>query len=97
MYSIAVHINESGKGFFALDISNKRVGRIEISMSGSELMLLDTIIIGKRYVHSVATRLLHEVVEYARMHELKIVTVSKFVQKQFSNTPAKYADVWEKV
>jgi hypothetical protein len=97
MYTISININMSGEGYFALNIGNKTVGRIEINLSGNELVLLDTIIHSSRYIHSVTNRLLHEIVEYARMHELKIITISKFVQKQFSSNPALYADVWEKV
>ena len=89
-------MNETGKGYFALVIENKIVGQIEVSLAGSELILFDTIVPVKRYLHSIGSRILHEVVEYARMHELKIITVSRYVQRQFSNNPALYADVWEK-
>ena len=40
--------------------------------------------------------LINEIVDYARVHELKIITISKFVQKQFSSNPELYADVWER-
>jgi hypothetical protein len=96
MYSIAIHISESGEDFFATEVGSRQVGKIDISLSGSELILNDTNILAKRYVRSVFKRLLHETVEFTRMHELKIVTVSRFVQKQFSSNPAKYTDVWKK-
>ena len=89
-------MNENGKGYFALVIENKIVGQIQVSLAGSELILLETIVPDNRYLYSIGSRLLQEVVEYARMHELKIITVSRFVQKQFSSNPALYADVWEK-
>lgn len=96
MYTIQIHIDIHGQGFFSLNAGGYQVGKIVITLSGSELILQDTTVLGKRYLHSVRNRLLHEVVEYAKMHELKIVTVSRFIQKQFSINPEKYADVWEK-
>ena len=96
MYRISVNMNENGKGFFAMVIENKIVGQIEVNLAGSELTLFDTIVPVKRDLHSIGSRLLREVVEYARMHELKIITVSRFVQKQFNSHPSLYADVWEK-
>ncbi len=89
-------MSENGKGFFAFIIENKIVGQIQVSLAGSELILLETIVPVNRYLHAIGSRLLQEVVEYARIHELKIITVSRFVQKQFSSNPALYADVWEK-
>ena len=97
MYKITVNINSNGKGSFALEIRNKTIGQIKVRLNDNELILLDTIVLVNRYLHLIGNLLLQEVVEYARMHELKIVTLSKFTQRQFSGNPALYADVWEKV
>jgi len=96
MYKISININNNGNGFFALNQLNKTIGKIEFTLTDGELILLDTIVLVKNHLHSIARMLLQEIVEYARMHELKIITISKFVQKQFSNNPLLYADVWEK-
>jgi hypothetical protein len=97
MHKITVNINSNGKGSFALEIRNKTIGQIKVRLNDNELILLDTIVLVNRYLHLIGNLLLQGVVEYARMHELKIVTLSKFAQRQFSNNPALYADVWEKV
>jgi hypothetical protein len=96
MNKISINIGLDYKGFFALKKGNKILGKILFSLIDHELILLDTIVRVKRYLHSIGCRLLQEVIEYARMHELKIITLSKFVQRQFSQNPALYADVWEK-
>ena len=96
MYKISININKNGEGFFSLDRANKTVGKIKFALINGELILLDTIVLIKRYLVLIGRKLLHEIVEYARMHELKIITISKFVQKHFSNNPLLYADVWEK-
>ena len=96
MYKIFTHIDTNGKGSFVLSLGGKTMGRINVNLAGNELILLRTIVPVKRYLHPVGNRLLQEIVEYARMHELKIVTVSGFAQRQFSSDPASYADVWEK-
>ena len=96
MYQVSININEDGKGSFALGCECKTVGEIKIQLSDGELTLLDTIVLSRPNLHSVGKRILRETVEYARMHELKIVTITKFAQEQFSSNPALYADVWEK-
>jgi hypothetical protein len=96
MYQISISINEDGKGYFALGSGCKTFGEIKVQLIDGELILLDTIVLCKPNLHSVGKRLLREIVVYARMHELKIVTIAKFAQKQFSSNPALYADVWEK-
>ena len=96
MYQVSININEDGKGSFALGCECKTVGEIKIQLIDGELILLDTIVLSRPNLHSVGKRILRETVEYARMHELKIVTITKFAQKQFSSNPALYADVWEK-
>ena len=96
MYQVSININEDGKGSFALGSECKTVGEIKVELIDGELILLDTIVLSKPHLHAVGSRILQETVEYARMHELKIVTISKFAQKQFSCNPALYADVWEK-
>ena len=93
---VFIHITEKGRGFFALNFNDKIIGKIKVRLAGNELILLDTVVLFKRCLHSIGVQLLQSTVEFARMHELKIVTVSKFAQRQFSSDPLRYADVWEK-
>jgi len=96
MYRVSAHINENGKGSFALEIRNKTIGQIKVDLEGNELKVIDTVVLVNKYLHLIGNLLLQGVVEFARMHELKIITLSKFAQQQFSSNPLLYADVWEK-
>jgi len=96
MHKITVSINGNGKGFFALEIRNKTIGQIKVDLDGNELKVVDTVVLVNSYLHLIGNLLLQGIVEYARMHELKIVTLSAFAQQQFSSNPSLYADVWEK-
>ena len=97
MYKYSTKIGVDGQGAFALELGAKTLGKIKIKLIDGELALLDTIVPINSNLKSVGVLLIREIVDYARMHELKIVTISKFVQKQFSNNPELYADVWEKL
>ena len=96
MQRIIVNINSNGKGFFALENRYETVGHIEVEREGNELKIIDTVVFLDRYLPLLGKLLLQGIVKYARMRELKIVTLSKFVQQHFSSDPASYADVWEK-
>ena len=91
------NIKMNGKGFFALKFKDETVGQMTIALDGNELKILDTIVPISTYLYPFGSLLLQKIVEYARMHELKIITLSQFAQQQFSSNPLLYADVWEKV
>src|SRR5678816_3377745 len=96
MHKYFINIKKNGKEFFTLKIKDKTVGQINIDLDGNELKILDTEVFVSSYLYSFGNLLLQKIVEYARMHELKIITLSKFAQQQFSSNPLLYADVWEK-
>ena len=96
MHRVSININEDGKGSFAFGSVCKTLGEIKVQLIDGELILLETIVLNKTNLQAIGERILRETVAYARMHELKIVTIAKFAQKQFSSNPASYTDVWEK-
>jgi superoxide dismutase len=96
MHKFIANIKRNGKGFFALKIRDKTVGQVSIDLYGNELKILDTEVLVSTYLYPFGNLLLQKIVEYARMRELKIITLSKFAQQQFSSNPTLYADVWEK-
>jgi len=95
MQKIIVNIKPSGKGYFALEVRNKTIGHILVELAGNELKVLDTVVLVGRYLPVIGKLLLHGIVRYARLQELKIVAISKFVQQIFNSDPASYADVLE--
>ena len=96
MKNISININKNGKGFFALSHGRRICGKMVFNLFDGELLLLDTVIPCRRKLYPIGLRLLEGVVEYARMHELKVITISKFVQQQFSSHAHLYGDLWEK-
>ena len=96
MRKIIVNIKSDGKGYFVLEVRNKVIGRILVELAGKHLKLLDTVVLVDRYSPLIRKLLLQGIVKYARLHESKIVAISKFVQRIFNSDPAFYADVLEK-
>jgi len=96
MQKIIVNIKPTGKGYFALEVRNKTIGHVLVELVGKELKVLDTVVLVGRYLPLIGKLLLQGIVRYARLHELKIVAISKFVQQLFNNDPSSYADVWER-
>jgi predicted GNAT family acetyltransferase len=93
MYTISTEFDNLGKGVITLKLGIETAGELMINLNGNELVLIETLVPVKRYLHCIGSRLMQEALEYARMHELKISTLSKFVKKQFSSNPSLYADV----
>ena len=96
MQKFTVNIKRNGKGFFALKIKDITVGQITIDLDGNKLKILDIVVLVNTYLRPLGNLLLQKIAEYARMRELKIITLSKFAQQLFSSNPSLYADVWEK-
>ncbi|MES1222048.1 MAG: hypothetical protein ABUT20_41515 [Bacteroidota bacterium] len=82
MYDISAHINENGKGFFALTMFDNILGKLNIAISGDEILLVETIVLGRLNKHFVINLLQHGIIEYAKMNELKIVTLAEFIKQQ---------------
>ena len=96
MYRIFLHLNKTGNGFFALRVGSATVGRIDVNISGDELMLVDTDATDNRMLKSITQRLMHKIVEYARMNELRIVSMSNYILSQVNNNASFNANVWKR-
>src|SRR5262245_20130362 len=96
MQKIIVNIKPNGKGYFALEVRNKTIGHIIVERAGKDLKVIDAVVLVGRYLPLIGKLLMQGIVRYARLHELEIVAVSRFVQELFSSDPASYADVLEK-
>lgn len=95
MYNVSVDIADTGEGSFVLLDSEKRAVQINITLREDVIIIRETIISARKHIRAVVSRLLYEIVEYARMHELKIITLSRTVQQRFHQHPGRYQDVWE--
>lgn len=95
MYQISIHIGISGEGSFELHVANRPAVRINVTLRGEVLILRETILSAKKQAKANIGRLLYEIVEYARMHALKIITLSRVIQQKFHQNARSYQDVWE--
>ena len=96
MHNFTVYINEQGVGVFSVFIKRKKVALMKIQIKDSDLIVHKTTVLAEKNTKRAAKELLNEVVEYARMHTLKVISQSKYVRMQFQKQPFTYADVWEK-
>ena len=78
MHKFIANIKRNGKGFFALKVKDNIVGQMTIDLNGNELKILHTTAFVSTNSYSFGDLILQKIVEYARMHELKIITLSRF-------------------
>lgn len=95
MYQISIHIGISGEGSFVLHAANHQAVRINVTLRGDVLILRETVLSARKQAKAHISRLLYEIVEYARMHALKIITLSRVIQQKFHQNARNYQDVWE--
>lgn len=82
---IFLNINKAGKGFFALRRGTLTIGKMLFNLSPSAITLIDTEAINKYYLEPITKRLLQELIAFANMRELKIVTSSDILQSQLTS------------
>ena len=73
MPEVKFEINETGKGAFFLEEVGKRTGEMIISISGEMLIVYHTEVLPELKGTGAAKKLLEAMVEYARLHKLKII------------------------
>jgi len=96
MQSIELQLNEKGRGAFFYSEQDKRLGEMEISVSGNHLTVYHTEVVPEMEGKGVAKQLLAAMVDHARTHRLKVIPLCPYVLAQFKRHPDEYADVWEK-
>ena len=70
---------------------------MKVRLVGSYLVLVEMVTSVRNKLNIFGSCIILEVLQYARMHASKIITVSPFVRKKFSSYPSLYLDVLEKV
>ncbi len=96
MKKVKIRIDERGRGSFYIMDREKQAGEMDFSLNGNNLTVLHTEVSPRNKGRDLAKRLLAAVVEYARSHQLKVISLSKYVQEQFRRNIEEYADLWEK-
>jgi len=94
MMEVKFEINEEGKGAFFFEENGKRTGEMIISISGEILIVYHTEVLPQLKGTGAAKKLLDAMVEYARLHKLKVIPRCPYTLAMFKKSPEKYKDVW---
>lgn len=91
---IELKLENNGKGAFVIDQGEERLAEMAFGISKGNLTVYHTEVSDKLKGKGIATRLLSEMVDYARKHELKVIPLCQYVQTQFKRHSELYKDVW---
>lgn len=96
MNDIELKLDSNGKGAFVIEEAGERVAEMVIGISGNNLTVYHTEVSDKLKGQGVASKLLTAVVEYARLHQLKVIALCPYVSAQFKRHSEQYNDIWNK-
>ena len=95
MNEVKLNINENGKGAFNINVEEKEIGEMVISVSGKNLTVHHTNVDAKYEGQGWAKKLLNAMVEYARKNGLKVIPLCPYVHAQFKRRADEFKDIWE--
>ena len=90
---IKLELDEKNHGYFYYLDENKRLGEMEIGLSGNKLTVYHTEVSAEAEGKGLAKKLLDAMIGYARKNNLKVITLCPFVHAQFKRHSKEYADV----
>lgn len=96
MQEIKFEITKSGRGAFFLEEAGKRLGEMIISISEGILTVYHTEVLPEMEGKGIAKKLVSEMVDYARAHQLKIIPLCPYTLAVFKKNPEMYKEVWYK-
>jgi hypothetical protein len=96
MNDIQLLLNDTGRGAFVLEKEGERLAEMEIAVRDGNLTVYHTEVAEALKGQGIASRLLDEMVSYARGHSLKVIPLCPYVHAQFKRHPEKYADIWNR-
>ena len=96
MNEIELKLESYGKGAFVIEEAGERVAEMVIGISGNNLTVYHTEVSDKLKGQGVASKLLTAMVEYARLHQLKVIALCPYVSAQFKRHSEQYNDIWNK-
>lgn len=95
MGMIKLKLNNRGHGYFLLEEDEEQLGEMEVAISGNVLTVFHTEVIPRAEGRGLASKLLNEMVEYARKNNLKVIALCPYVLAHFKHEPEKYDDIWK--
>jgi uncharacterized protein len=96
MIDIQLKLNDAGHGAFVLEKEGDRLAEMEVGIGDGNMTVYHTEVAEVLKGQGVATKLLTEMVSYAREKKLKVIPLCPFVQAQFKRHPEQYSDIWNK-
>ena len=96
MHEINLNLSDNGRGSFVVEEGNEIVAKLDISIAGNNLTVFHTEVNEKLKGQGVASQLLSAMVDYARMHNKKVIALCSYVLAQFQRHEDQYADIWNK-
>lgn len=88
--------NDNINAEIQLFTDDKKVGKMDISVSDGKLRVYHTEVDAKHEGKGYAKLLLDQLVHYAHENQLRIIAICPYVRAQFKRNPEKYAEVWLK-
>ena len=96
MNTIQLKLNDQQRGAFVIEEGDERLAEMVIAVIGPRLVVYHTEVAEKLRGEGIASKLLEQMVNYARTHSLKVVPLCPYVLAQFKRHAELYNDIWDK-
>lgn len=91
---IQLKLDKNGRGAFVIERNEERLAEMEIGLDAGNLTVYHTEVSDTLKGQGIGLKLLAAMVEYARLHQLKVITLCPFVNNQFKKSSDRYSDIW---
>lgn len=96
MNPIELKMNTEHRGAFVIEEGENRLAEMTVAAVDTNLIVYHTQVSDALRGQGIASKLLGNMVDYARKNHLKVVPLCPYVRSQFDRHPEQYADVWNK-
>ena len=96
MNSIELKLDANQNGAFVIEDGDQRLAEMAISLDGPNLIVYHTEVSEALQGQGIASKLLAQMVDYARKNNLKVIPRCPYVHAQFKRHREQYADIWNK-
>ena len=96
MDNVKLKLNRLNEGRLYLDEGSRQVAEMIISVAGSDMTVYHTEVSPGFEGKGLAKKLFDAMVDYARQHSLKVISLCPFASAMFKRHPNEYADIWKK-
>jgi len=96
MLKVQLQVNDKRRGKFLIEEDGENLGEMEVAITDKNLIAYHTEVIPKAEGKGIAKELLANMVDYARLHHLKVIALCPYVHAQFKRHEDQYSDIWEK-